>query len=104
MPGRRPSSSTASRVTIATTRAGPVDDDLDLREQPVDLELGDGPREPVARAEARAVRLAAQPLDLGGGTIRRLPRVALVSIRPSRSQRRSVSRLIPSALAASPAL
>ena len=65
-PAFSPSSSTASRVMIATTRAGSRDVDLDAREEALDLDAPHDAAKAVARAQL-VVGLAAQALDLGGG-------------------------------------
>ena len=77
--------------------------DLDAGEQPVHLDRAHDAAEPVSRRQRLVTELPAEPLDLRCGTTRRLALSRSTRIRPSRSQRRSVSRLIPSARAASAA-
>ena len=108
-PGASPSSSTASRVTAATTQ---VRARLDLHERhhAVDLDRAhDARRSGCGRSERRAglvaaaaCRRAARPPPRG--TSRRLRASRVVRSLPARSQRRSVSALTPSARAASPSV
>ena len=105
MPGWSPSSSAASRVMIATSRTGSVIVDLDPGQQPLDLHVADDAAEAVARAQHGWLSAPAEPLDLARpGTTRRLRASRRVRMRPSRSQRRSVSSRFPSARAASVAV
>ena len=79
------------------------DVDLDPGEHAVELDLADDPAEAVAGGELLAAGRRAQPLDLAGRDDAAVGGVALDDEWPCRSQRRSVSRLIPSARAASSA-
>ena len=67
IPAFSPSSSTDSRVTIATTREGSVTSISTLRQEAVELDRADDPAEAVARRERLVTDPAAEPLDLGGG-------------------------------------
>src|SRR5581483_11798055 len=102
-PGRRPSSSAASRVMIATTRDGSVTSSSTWASRPSTRTSRTTPRKWLralicspAPPFSRAISVA--------GTSRRLAASRWVRMRPARSQRRSVSRLIPSARAASAAV
>src|SRR5439155_13786981 len=96
-PGFRPSSSTASRVTIATTRTGSVTRISTWASSPSTFTSRTVPGK----------RLRALPCCVPSSPRRRATSLALITrrlalsrrvrIRPSRSHRRSVSRLIPSA-------
>ena len=77
--------------------------DLDAGEQPVHLDRAHDAAEPISRRQRLVTELPAEPSTSDAGTTRRLALSRSTRIRPSRSQRRSVSRLIPSARAASAA-
>ena len=79
------------------------DVDLDPREQAVPLHRANDAAKAVPRRQRLVAVRAAQPLDLRSATTRRLAASRSTVILPSRSQRRSVSTLIPSARAASAA-
>ena len=81
------------------------DVDLDLREQAVDLDRADDAAEAVARRRASPSPSSPRSRSTSAaGTTRRFAASRSTRIFPSRSQRRSVSRLIPSARAASAAV
>ena len=65
IPGRRPSSSSDSRVMIDDDAGRLGDVDVDLGEQAVDLDLADDAAKAVAGAERSVAVGSADPLDLG---------------------------------------
>src|SRR5581483_7844228 len=99
-PGFRSSSSAASRVMIATTRAGAVTSSSTRARNPSISTARTTPLKRL-RALSSSVAWSRRRLTSDAGTTRRFAESRCVRIRPARSQRRSVSRLIPSARAAS---
>ena len=80
------------------------DVDLDPREQPVDLDRADDAAKAVARADCSVACRRAAARSRRAGTRRRLAASRSRGSGRSRSQRRRVSRLMPSARAASAAV
>ena len=81
----------------------PGDVDLDLREQAIQLDRPDDTTERLRAERVSSPCRPAQALDLGDGDDAPVGASRSTVILPSRSQRRSVSTLIPSARAASAA-
>jgi hypothetical protein len=79
------------------------DVDLDSRDETVDRHRANDAAEAIPGRERLVADRAAQPLDLGCRYDLRFAESRSTRILPSRSQRRSVSMLIPSARAAAAA-
>src|SRR6476646_9745538 len=104
LPGLIPSSATESAVTIAVSTAGSV---TTISTWAIRPSTFTSRTIPLKRLRALMWRLVSSPRSRSislAVTIRRLLESRFVLIRPWRSQRRSVSRLIPSVCAASLAL
>ena len=99
-PGLRSSSSADSRVMMATTRDGPETSTSTFARRPSTVTSATIPARRLRALRVSPPRSPRSRSTSAAGTTRRLEASRSTVMRPARSHRRSVSRLIPSARAA----